>query len=621
MQKKPKLIGILILALLAGVFLTACGGGEEPPAEPTPSPTPTLHAGWYWKAGGFIDYAPSGMPDFDQKQDDWSVTAAAPKWSYCGPVAMANSLWWFDSRFEPSPVAPPVVNDNYPLVQSYSPGGPTAAGWDDHDPLNVQPLVDDLAYRMDTDGQTTGGSHSGTMVERMHTAVNQYISDKGLQDLFYAHMERSPEFAWIAQEVERSQDVVLLLGFWEWQGDVGSPNGEWVRIGGHYVTCAGVNTETHQVGISDPYLDNAEAGGDGRVPVAHAYPHDAAVHNDAQYVSHDMYDVVLSMSPGGTWQLGDYPVTDAMVHNFAGMNFADDLLAYQGDYDGGSINVEIDYAVAVSPMGTATPTPTATSTATATGVATQTVPPTAVPTATRTAPPTTGPTGVPTQTGGPTQTPPPTPDPSAPVITGIHSVHRSNPAMGGYTLEIHCLPTYFPQGTDIYDLHIFNGEQHLSSVYYDTPLVPCQWYYIDLEGTPPQCLTIYLTDEDHNIIGRIASWAVAPNVQDLTTWLTDLACMWPGVDNWMVELYPQAEYFGPGGTPTNIYDLHFYTDEYCDPIAIGDWQSATALNSSEWYDFELDWNAAFPAPDVVVIEVTDEYHEVWGIAFSWSCFD
>ena len=31
---------------------------------------------------------------------------------------MANSLWWFDSKFEPSPVAPPTVNDNYTLVQS-----------------------------------------------------------------------------------------------------------------------------------------------------------------------------------------------------------------------------------------------------------------------------------------------------------------------------------------------------------------------------------------------------------------------------------------------------------------------------------------------------------------------
>ena len=25
---------------------------------------------WYWKDGGWIDYAPNGVPDFDQKQDN-----------------------------------------------------------------------------------------------------------------------------------------------------------------------------------------------------------------------------------------------------------------------------------------------------------------------------------------------------------------------------------------------------------------------------------------------------------------------------------------------------------------------------------------------------------------------
>ena len=78
------------------------------------------------------------MPDFDQKQDDWSATAAAPTWSYCGPAAMANSLWWFDSKFEPNPVGPLPggppstipISDSYTLVEPYGP-------WDDHDPQNV----------------------------------------------------------------------------------------------------------------------------------------------------------------------------------------------------------------------------------------------------------------------------------------------------------------------------------------------------------------------------------------------------------------------------------------------------------------------------------------------------
>ena len=33
--------------------------------------------------------------------------------------------------------------------------------WDDHDPLNVPPLVEDLAARMDTDGEQSGSVRLG----------------------------------------------------------------------------------------------------------------------------------------------------------------------------------------------------------------------------------------------------------------------------------------------------------------------------------------------------------------------------------------------------------------------------------------------------------------------------
>ena len=92
---------------------------------PTPTSTPTSTPEIYWKAGGWRDYAPSGVPDFDQKQDKWGVgVLGAPgwRWTYCGPVAMANSLWWFDSKFEPNPVPPPAINDGYPLVKAYTAG-------------------------------------------------------------------------------------------------------------------------------------------------------------------------------------------------------------------------------------------------------------------------------------------------------------------------------------------------------------------------------------------------------------------------------------------------------------------------------------------------------------------
>jgi len=611
------------------LVFTACGETAPPPQpSPTSTPTATADGGWYWKPGGFIDYAPSGMPDFDQKQDMWSATAAAPTWSYCGPVAMANSLWWFDSKYEPSPVAPPTVNDNYPLVQSYSPVG--AALWDDHDPQNVALLVEDLAGRMDTDGQTSGGSHMGTNVEDMHNAVNQYIIDKGLQNVFYAHLERSPEFDWIEQEVERCQDVVLLLGFWQWhEADPthASGQGEWVRIGGHYVTCAGVNSEDSKLGISDPYWDNAEAGGEGRIPVSHTYPHNVTVHNDAQYVSHDIYNVIASESPGGPWALEDY-ASDKDVSNFEGQNWASDLLSYQGDYNANlEVHVEIDYAVAVSPFVVPTTTPTATRTEpptkTAGPTSTMTTPPTG-PTSTRTDLP----TGEPTEPGGPTatatRTTVPPGCPNAPVITGIHSVHRVNPTGGGFTVEIHCIPAYFPKGTNIYDLHFFSSDgAYLGSEYFETPLVSCTTYTFDIPTPPgagvPECITICLTDQNHDTWGRIASWLVGPTVVDLTTHLTDWGTgIFEGTTYWEIEIHPETEYFGPPGTPTDIYDLHFWALEDCDPIGLGvEYFQADPLVSDEWYDFILEVSATSPPPDVVLVEVTDASGVVWGVAWSW----
>ncbi|MCJ7469874.1 hypothetical protein MUO74_05165, partial [Candidatus Bathyarchaeota archaeon] len=56
---------------------------------------------WYWKPN-YDDYVPSGVPDFDQRQGGtYQWVNQAQQWSHCGPVAVANSLWWLDSEFEP----------------------------------------------------------------------------------------------------------------------------------------------------------------------------------------------------------------------------------------------------------------------------------------------------------------------------------------------------------------------------------------------------------------------------------------------------------------------------------------------------------------------------------------
>jgi hypothetical protein len=339
---------------------------------------------WYWKPM-YRDYVPSGMPDFDQKQWGtyiWQDYAQA--WSHCGPVAVANSLWWLDSEFEISiPTPPPTISDNFPLVRAYGP-------WDDHDPQNVPPLVEHLAYLMDTDGRRTQTPmKSGTNVIDMQVGITHYLSWSGVNPLgdvngdgivdttdqaivtaalgsspgspnwnlaadiypdtqfypiqpppppglpwvdandlalvnahlgqmgfFYEHTMPQPDFYFIEEEVERCQDVVLLIEYWLF--DPQFPEGwYWYDIPGHFVTVAGVDSTDIKIALSDPSFDNAEAGFPGRIPVPHAHmppepPY--TMHNDAKYVSQDIYNVMpipvmppFPPCPGGNWALVNYP--------------------------------------------------------------------------------------------------------------------------------------------------------------------------------------------------------------------------------------------------------------------------------------------------------------------------
>jgi len=321
---------------------------------------------WYYKPAQ-TDYAPSGVPDFDQRQwGTYNWTDPWGTWSHCGPVAVANSLWWLDSEYEPNPIRPPTINDGFPLVQAYGP-------WDDHDPQNVPPLVEHLARLMDTDGRRTGLIHSGTNVNDMEAGLAQYLSWTGVnprgdangdgivdqtdnatvwnafgslpgmpnwnlaadlnQDnivnikdvaivganmgktgLFYEHTVMQPDFLFIEGEVERCQDVVLRVGYYIYDG----LTGEWYREpGGHYVTVAGVDSNNTKLALSDPVQDAFESGliPEGRIPAPHVHlpPEPPYVtHNDAQYVSQDIYSVAqisppwLPPCPGGNWMLVNF---------------------------------------------------------------------------------------------------------------------------------------------------------------------------------------------------------------------------------------------------------------------------------------------------------------------------
>jgi hypothetical protein len=192
---------------------------------------------WYWKSS-YPNYAPQGMPDFDQQQDHWKKISPGPngvidstvagddvfntdenciapgpdcylnstvtgddveEWIFCGPVAVANCLWWFDSKFADPTGTPGDGDDQFALVQDYGAG-------DDHATANAPLLIENLARAMNTTEKGT------TYVDDMQTAITDWFATTGLTDKFTVQSYNRPTFSVIENEIEQSQDVILLLG-------------------------------------------------------------------------------------------------------------------------------------------------------------------------------------------------------------------------------------------------------------------------------------------------------------------------------------------------------------------------------------------------------------------------
>jgi hypothetical protein len=381
----------------------ACPPGEV--CEPDPDNQACVCEPGFFKAD-WPNNAPSGMPDFSQDHGGWPPTL-------CGPTAVWDSLWWFDSEMEcdrdrengdtaesepndtcdqadhlgePDPIAGTfsdpndidwyvlevphkrhrqcvvtvstcilrqpgdadtrmslykycsgtgvpsglvAVNDNgcLPATQSeiivaLDPGryylmlyGVTAANTynlslgidcyrmverasdvtDDHSEYNTTRFIPNLATCMNTDDVLgVGTGHRGTLIDDMQDCIDTWLDTADLDDYFTEQTVLMPDFPTVETEIERSEDVVLLLGFyWQPQPDL------WLRCGGHYVTAAGVDSENWTISFSDPALNNAEPPpvGNGALGRVRGPKHDdhapAAIpppdHDDAQNVSHDLY--------------------------------------------------------------------------------------------------------------------------------------------------------------------------------------------------------------------------------------------------------------------------------------------------------------------------------------------
>ncbi|MCX7682913.1 MAG: PKD domain-containing protein [Anaerolineae bacterium] len=199
-------------------------------------------------------------------------------------------------------------------------------------------LVEELARRSGTN--MLGG---GTTITGLHNGIVSYLTAHHLRQGYVITKVNKPEFWWVAEEVERSEDVILLLGFYAMSG-----LGAYERIGGHYVALSGVDKQGGFVALSDPYWDRIEdklpprefqryprwsgrTGSDGDAPLGptkllptytHVITHSGVytLHNDAANVSHDVYRVISTDSPGGTWGPEGYVNMTDEITNFFGLN-------------------------------------------------------------------------------------------------------------------------------------------------------------------------------------------------------------------------------------------------------------------------------------------------------------
>ncbi len=362
------------------------------------APQTGLAASGWTEAASFTDYAPAGMPDFDQRKARWRSNredaSRERTYTHDGPLAAAAALWWLDSKLEPGNSPPPTQRDGAAII--------TALGdWDDHSPENIMPFVDALALAADTNG-SAGATlpYYGTCVDRLVQAIDAHLASVP-GPRYEARTLWWPSTDQLKARIDAGNPIFILLGLWQ-QYLPGA--GDWARIGGHYVTLQAVDTRLDLIKLADPFK-NLETGDLG----------DPDSHDDAAIVSHDRYLVSPSLRPEERpvlrvdGYLDGVGVREAILDNFQNHN--------RGPCDRSDApwlpivrqetQLEVAIVIQLAPPPTATPTATPTRTATPTPTVTRTAIPTPTASATASATPPAGSSPTPDLTA-PDETPPST---------------------------------------------------------------------------------------------------------------------------------------------------------------------------------------------------------------------
>jgi len=241
---------------------------------------------WYYLPS-YSNYCPNGLPDFDQRQDDtWKSDLT---WSFCGPTALADIIWWFDSKHSDSNGKPGDGFDNYSLVKNYNPPGEPNPGpnFDDHNFNNINDLltswnsspdngelIEKLATYVDIYWHKIPFLFvSGTDRFQMTYGAKNWIKDAGLEHKYKVENIFKPSFSLINNRLRKNNGIVLKLGYCISRIGIFFP-----ILFGHYVAVAGINSNGF-IAISDPEWDIKNPC------------NDTTLHNDASIVSHDEYQI------------------------------------------------------------------------------------------------------------------------------------------------------------------------------------------------------------------------------------------------------------------------------------------------------------------------------------------
>ena len=254
---------------------------------------------WFWKGG-----ETKPMYDFDQKQagmGDFCPPPAGPFTpTWCGPVALANSICWYDEHRYPG-LVPNFLRD--------------ASG-------NTDPVK--LINHITNIGSDTRVTCTGIACDRLQAKALFYVEEM-LPGQLWVHSLVPNSFDKICDELRKTQDVILLLGFYQSDGIMQ------VRTGGHYVTLAGCGDflGSPAVAFSDPYYDSAAIGfSPGRFNGPHGDPRvgpsDPLHHNNPDFYSHDIYGINVIPGPTDCLTLEGYDANN-LGEPFDGQNEAPDL--------------------------------------------------------------------------------------------------------------------------------------------------------------------------------------------------------------------------------------------------------------------------------------------------------